>query len=199
MENQSIEIIIEQFKALREEIIWINSTKFLIIQAKYIWIAGITTAIITGYSYFRKKEFDIGPRVLLSLLTLFLFSLVCYDFLLEWLNCHVNNIGQYIAANIEPFLKNKANDFTGLFWEEYFKTTYKYHFFIAFGVAITSLLPLLISWMFLIFIYNRYKDPNIKVFSIKDLKRVYGIINLLMFIAASGINVFLIYKQLKAE
>lgn len=147
---QQLSVILEQFKALRDEIIWINSAKFLILQAKYIWIAGVITIIGSAFAIFKDKFHVRKKRELLGIiLVFFLFSLLPFDFTLEWLNCQVNEIREYINIEIEPKLKTITNDIKLIYWEEFFKN--KHGVYLSLALVFSTIIPLLFAWCVIMF------------------------------------------------
>lgn len=107
----SINTIIAQFEALRGEIIWINTTKFCLLQAKLLWIGGSVLILTQLYVQSKKRDLlKIGADKFMLALALILISLLCYDLLFQWLNSQVNTIGKYIQHNIEPVFEKAEID-----------------------------------------------------------------------------------------
>lgn len=176
----TVDILLAQYKALRDEILWINSAKLLIVQAKYLWIAGV----LGGFSFFVKRNNILSIGKTLFILNLFLCSLIAYDLIFAWLDTQVLLIGKYIKY----FFEDKA--FKGfvhidgfVFWENYFsciKANHSRYLFI--GLNVASLFPLASTWGYLYWQVSKLDD-----FSVRQKLSNLGLLNIIFFLV---INIF---------
>lgn len=195
MDNDTASIIVAQFSALRDEILLINTSKFMLLQAKYVWIAGVL-----GGLYFiqtRKNKFD--NKEIFLILNLLLFSLLPYDLAYAWLDCQVNTIGAYIQTHIENIafksIANKLPD-NFVFWETFFKEANKpYRHLLSFSQYISIILPS--AGVILYIALHSYKTDN-KLRIAQKLKALdtFGLINLVLFTLITTINIVFIISQI---
>lgn len=156
IQNAKALILTSQFEALREEIIWINTSKLILIQAKVIWAGTIIGGLL---AYSSNKGKSIREIITLRpIFTLFIIGVTCialpiYDLVFLWLSHQVVLIGSYIHHHIEPaFQKVLMEKFEMTFWETFFiKTKWIHGPFLGLAAFLSSVLTQFAALTFLAF------------------------------------------------
>lgn len=142
MTRETLDIFLAQFNALRGEILWINGTKFALLQAKYVW----TASILGGLSFLKwhvatgngQENDEISFKAVFLILNFLLCSLLAYDLVFDWLDNQVLTIGTYIEP---PLTTQYLSGLSIQLWESYFKANQGGGFpFFGIGVKSTTLL-----------------------------------------------------------
>jgi hypothetical protein len=167
VEKLQIQVLIAQFTALRQEILWINESKLWILQMKFAWVAGLVSGISISHDKLASKDVNVVNFVI----ALGLYSLLSFDFVFWWLNAQVETIGGYIRTCIEPPLKTISRLDGGVkLWEEVFAEKKLSHGpYLDYGFKVASATPLVFAWVYISSKYTDMAGKGIKAIAIAML------------------------------